>query len=250
MSPRRKSQLDPFDVDLEEKSRRRPGQYLREKLLNQSLYAVTIAGASIGLAIASVLYLIVVEWLGLSKEFPWILLWFVFVGVVAVVWLTCSRRNWSASNLLKGMVGETTVADVIERSMLQAFGCFVANDVRLPKTGGNIDHIVVTPQRVMVVETKYRRVIPKAFPHVMRRIVKCTDIVRKHVGSEVEVTGCLVFADPATKVKPTYSAPGSQTIHAFTCPTLEATLEQECRKPRTLPEDVLEKIADLAFDTD
>ena len=148
------------------------------------------------------------------------------------------------------MVGETTVADVIERSMLQAFGCFIANDVRLPNTGGNIDHIVVTPQRVLVVETKYRRVIPKAFPQVMRRIVKCTDIVRKYVGSEVEVTGCLVFADPATKVKPTYSAPGSQTIHAYTCPTLEAALKQECRKPRTLPEDVLEKIADLAFDAD
>ena len=250
MSPRRNSQFDPFDVDLDEKSRRRPGQYLRERFLDQTIYVVMIGGAAIGLVIAKLLYLVVVGWLGLSKEFPWILLYFVGVGLVFVLWTTYSRRPWSARNLLKGMVGETTVADVIERSMLQTFGCFVANDVRLPNTGGNIDHIVVTPQRVLVVETKYRRVIPKAFPQVIRRIVKCTDIVRKYVGSEVVVTGCLVFADPATKVKPTYSAPRSQTIHAYTCPTLEATLKQECRKPRTLPEDVLEKIADLAFDTD
>lgn len=116
--------------------------------------------------------------------------------------------------------------------------------------GANIDHVVVTPQRVLVVETKYRRVIPRAFPQVMRRIVKCTDIVRKYVGSEVEVTGCLVFADPATKVKPTYSVPGGQTIHAYTSSALQSTLEQECRKPRTLPDDVLKKIADLAFDAD
>lgn len=250
VSPRRKSQFDPLDVDLEEKSRRRPGQYLREKLLDQTFYVVMIGGVAIGLAVASLLYLIVVGWLGLSKEFPRFLLYFTGVGLVVVVWWTFSRRNWSARNLLKGMIGETTVADVIERSMLQAFGCFVANDVRLPNTGGNIDHIVVTPQRVLVIETKYRRVIRKRFPHVVRQIVKCTEIVRRYVGSEVEVIGCLVIADPTTKVKPTYSVPGGQTIHAYTSSALQSTLEQECRKPRTLPDDVLEKIADLAFDAD
>ncbi|MCY4143238.1 MAG: NERD domain-containing protein [Gammaproteobacteria bacterium] len=250
VSPRRNSQFDPLDVDLEEKSRRRPGQYLRERLIDQGLYVVLILGAVVGLAIACLLYLMVVGWLGLSREFPSFLLYFAGVGLLVAVWWTFPRRNWSARNLLKGMVGETTVADVIERSMLQAFGCFIANDVRLPTTGGNIDHIVVTPQRVLVVETKYRRVIPRVFPQVMRRIVKCTDIVRKYVGSEVEVTGCLVIADPATRVKPTYTLPGGETIHAYTSSTLEAALKQECRKPRTLPEDVLEKTADLAFDAD
>ena len=91
VSPRRNSQFDPFDVDLDEKSRRRPGQYLRDRFLDQTTYVVMIGGAAIGLVIAKLLYLVVVGRLGLSKEFPWILLYFVGVGLVFVLWNTYSQ---------------------------------------------------------------------------------------------------------------------------------------------------------------
>ena len=241
-------QLDPFDVELEEKSRRRPGQYLNEKFLNSSFYVVAIAGVAFGLIVAKLLYLIFVQWLGLSELFPWFLLCIAFVGMVVIVAKIHSQDSWSPRNVLKGFLAETTVADVIERSMLQAFGCFVANDVPLRNNGGNIDHVVITPQLVLVIETKYGRVPTKRFYRVLARIAKHVEIVQSYLGSETDVRGCLAFADPNTRTKPEHPSPNGQAILAFTPRKLERFLSEECGKPRTLSRETLEKVAKLGFD--
>lgn len=248
MSPTYKSQLDPLDVELEEKSRRRAGQHLREKYLNSSFYVVAIAGVSFGLLAATLLFLIVVGWFGLIEVFTWVLLCFAFLGTVMIVATIHSQGSWSPRNVLKGLLAETTVADVIERSMLQAFGCFVANDVLFENGGGNIDHVVMTPQLVLVVETKYGRVLRKNFSIELERIAKNVEKVQRYLGSEKEVRGCLAFANPSMRVKPEYSTPRGQTILAFIPPTLESFLSQECVKPRTLSEETLRKVAQLGFD--
>ena len=248
MSPTYKSQLDPLDVELEEKSRRPVGQYLREKYLNSSFYVVAIAGVSFGLLAATLLFLIVVGWFGLIEVFTWVLLCFAFLGTVLIVAMIHSQGSWSLRSVLKGLVGETTIADVIERSMLQAFGCFVANDVVLRNNGGNIDHVVTTPRLVLVIETKFGRVPNEHFRGVPERIARMVEEVQGYLGSEVEVRGCLAFADANTIIEPEYPTPGGQTILAFTPPTLKRFLTQECVKPRTLSEETLQKVAQLGFD--
>lgn len=248
MSSTRKKQSDPFDVDLEEKTRRRAGQDLREKFLNRSFYVAMIAGAVFGLVIAMLLFFIVVLLLGLTLEFSWILLSLALAGMVVIVAMTYAKGSWSARNLLKGMIGEATVADVIERSMLQAFGCFIVNDVTLDDTLGNIDHIVVTPRSVLVVETKFGRVPPKYFSRTLGQISENVEKMQDRLGSEIEVQGCLVFADPKTKFNQPFRAPDGRKILGFKPETLKEFLFQECRKPRTLDSETLRKVASIGWD--
>lgn len=215
----------------------------------RGFHVVFIGGLAVGLLTANLLYWFVVGVLGLGREFSWFLIYFAVVGLIAIVGMTYSRRGWSTRNLLKGMDSETVVADVIERSMLGSFGCFLVNGVMLRGGRGDVDHVVVTPRSVLVVETKYRRVRKKDFLKVLGRIDMHVRILKQHLGVEADVLGCLVFAHPAAKTKKSYEFSG-RTIHAFTLPTLKSFLAQECSNPSTLSQDVSQKVAELAFDAD
>lgn len=115
---------------------------------------IPVIGCSLGLLVAYATYEILVPWLGLEERFTWILLYWILMCLAFVAFMTYSKGSWSSRNLIKGMESESIVADVTERSMLRVFGCFIANDVLIHGGLGNIDHIVVTPRRVLVIETK------------------------------------------------------------------------------------------------
>lgn len=247
MSRSRKTPLDPFEVEIDEKFRRRPGQFLRQKFLQRGLYVIFVGGCSIGLLVAYVTHAILVPWLGLEGKFSWVLLYWILMCLVFVVFMTYSKGKWSSRNLLKGMESESIVADVIERSMLQAFGCFVVNDVLIHGGLGNIDHIVVTPGRVLVIETKYRRLKYEYFQKAKRQIVGHAHKLEQYLGADVDVVGCLVLVHPSARVTNSYSHAG-RTIRAFKLESLKRFLDQECSKPRTLNEDVIQKVAKLGFD--
>ena len=53
-----------------------------------------------------------------------------------------------------GDIGEKVVADSLD-TLPQDY--FVFNDVNLPKSQGNIDHVVVGPNGIFVIETKNYR---------------------------------------------------------------------------------------------
>ncbi len=131
--------------------------------------------------------------------------------------------------------------------MLQVFGCCVVNDVFIHGGLGNIDHIVVTPRRVLVIETKYRRLKYQYFQKAMRQIVGHVQRVEQYLSADVDVVGCLVLVHPSAGVKSSYSYAG-QTIRAFKLESLKRFLDRECSKPRTLNEDVIQKVAKLGFD--
>jgi hypothetical protein len=78
----------------------------------------------------------------------------VIVAVGSTIWalrdiVRCrrERRHWS-----NGMRGEMATAQSLDR--LRSQGCEVFHDV--PGDRGNIDHVVVTPNAVFAVETKWR----------------------------------------------------------------------------------------------
>jgi hypothetical protein len=93
-----------------------------------------------------------VQWAKLAMA--WVDYAVILLAVASTIWalrgivtLRRERRNW-----LNGMRGEMASAQALDR--LRAQGCEVFHD--LPGDRGNIDHVVVTPNAVYAVETKWR----------------------------------------------------------------------------------------------
>lgn len=139
---------------------------LSEKLLHQSGSQARQRAEDLGddimarvalLFLAGPLWMMVlllprVRWAGLHLG------WGDYLGIAAaiamILWclrdifvLRRDRRNW-----LNGMRGEMASAQALDR--LRAQGCEVFHD--LPGDRGNIDHVVVAPNAVFAVETKWR----------------------------------------------------------------------------------------------
>lgn len=93
-----------------------------------------------------------VQWSRL--QFSWTDYLAIAASVSATIWLIRGivrlrreRKDW-----LNGMRGEMATAQVLDR--LRAHGCEIFHDV--PGERGNIDHVVVAPNAVFAVETKWR----------------------------------------------------------------------------------------------
>jgi membrane protein implicated in regulation of membrane protease activity len=87
-------------------------------------------------------------------HFEWVEYLAIALAIASILWalrdiirFRRDRRNW-----LNGMRGEMASAQALDR--LRAQGCEVFHDV--PGERGNIDHVVVTPNGVFAVETKWR----------------------------------------------------------------------------------------------
>ena len=120
------------------------------------------------------------------------------LGIVALFlafWWTYDRkflRLWS-----KGSLAERHVGHVIESALTQD-GCVVAHSVYkrgADGTVGDIDHLVATPGRVWVVETKYAKVPKSRFPKVVSTITRNAEVVEAWLSPlRPEVIGCLALA--------------------------------------------------------
>ena len=114
----------------------------------------------------------------------------------------CSARlaaRWEAFR--KGYIAERQIGRALEQA-ITARGCAVAHNVMGVMDSGDIDHIVVTRRNVWVIETKYRRVLEKAFPKVLRRLHACRQSVEALLPKGTPVRPCLVLAYDGDGVKP------------------------------------------------
>lgn len=102
------------------------------------------------------------------------------------------RGRWSNENLEKGWRGERRVGEEIERA-ITARGCAVAHGVKDVAAIGDIDHLVATPARLWVVETKYRWLPKDAFAEALRRLERNMDAVAMEF-PRTPLQGCLVLA--------------------------------------------------------
>ena len=74
--------------------------------------------------------------------------------------------------------------------------CAVAHDVREALGGwGNVDHVVMTPAGIWVVETKSHRLSKRRFPRALRQVAENASRVRRHLETSLPVRGALVIAD-------------------------------------------------------
>ena len=129
------------------------------------------AGAAMGLSAGAVFHPLIGAWVGGMWAHGAVL-------VVAVVLLLCIRslERVRLGNLVKGEKAETHAGHAIEYA-LTAANCAVAHSVTTIARVGDIDHLVATPVRLWVIETKYRRVPRERFPEVLRQIADNTNAV-------------------------------------------------------------------------
>ena len=96
----------------------------------------------------------------------------------------------------RGLEAERQVGDLIEHAVAQR-GCAFAHDVKEALGGrGNVDHVVMTPAGVWVVETKAAWLSGRRFPAALRQVAENVDRVRRHLETSLPVRGALVIADP------------------------------------------------------
>ena len=60
---------------------------------------------------------------------------------------------------------------------------------------GNVDHVVMTPAGIWVVETKSHRLSKRRFPRALRQVAENASRVRRHLETSLPVRGALVIAD-------------------------------------------------------
>lgn len=221
--------------------RRNAGSYLRSRLFRMGILATAGAGVIIGLGLVP-LFILIDIWAGRIWAGA------AYLGTAGLVYIFVRRfdrpsRRWNFDNVRKGLDAETRVGQVIEYA-ITAKDCAVAHSVSEIAKVGDIDHIVVTPRGIWVIETKYRKVPRKAFREVLSRIVSNTDAVREWAPAGTHVRGCLVLAHETENVKESYSH-GHEKIAVYTADslfTLVGELRKEARGRRLLDAQIAKDV--------
>lgn len=211
--------------------RRIAASFIRGKLASMSRYGMLVAGVCFGLAIGTLFYAVLPQWIGII----WAHVATATTLVVLVIVVRAFDRpsyRWNLDNLKKGVAAETRVGQIIERAVV-ANNCAVAHSVTEIAKIGDIDHIVATPVAVRVIETKYKKVPPKKFPKVLDRIAANMEAVRQWAPYRAKVQGCLVLAYESENVRRdrwgTNKSGGKEDISVYARPSLD-TLEWEMRE--------------------
>ncbi len=158
--------------------------------------------------------------------------------VLAALLLFDKVGTWWTRNIEKGLDAETRVGQAIDYAVA-APGSAVAHGVTEIAKYGDIDHIVRTPARLWVVETKSGRVPKKEFRKVLAQIAANVAAVREWMPN-YDVQGCLVLAsgEVTAREEKGYDAKG-ETILVKDRDSLWRTLRKEARaKPATDNADV------------
>ncbi len=112
--------------------------------------------------------------------------------VLAAILLLGKVDTWWTRNIEKGLDAETRVGQAIDYAVA-APGSAVAHGVTEIAKYGDIDHIVRTPARLWVVETKLGWVPKKEFRKVLAQIAANVAAVREWMPN-YDVQGCLALA--------------------------------------------------------
>ena len=97
----------------------------------------------------------------------------------------------------RGLRAKRQVGDLLEHALAQG-GCAFAHDVKESLGGGgNIDHVVMTPTGIWVVETKSGWLSRRRFRSALRQVAVNVRRVRRHLETSLPVRGALVIAERA-----------------------------------------------------
>ncbi len=192
--------------------RRQPGEGLRDRLRERAKrtrrameWAMAnftwYVGVAFGFAVAALLsvagsYLSLPEFgspLTLLATAVMLVAWGYIVAKKHRARVTSDRRR--TENIEKGLAAETRVGQAVDYAVV-APECAVAHNVTEIAKYGDIDHIVLTPARLWVIETKSGRVPNKEFRKARAQIAANVAAAREWAldhDIQVPVQGCLVL---------------------------------------------------------
>ena len=125
----------------------------------------------------------------------------------------------------RGLQAERRVGDHIEHAVTQQ-GCAFAHDVKGALGGrGNVDHVVMTPAGIWVVETKSGWLSKRRFRPALRQVAENVRRVRRHLETSLPVRGALVIADNDS-LEAEYDWNG-EPVNAFDTTTFWSLLRRE-----------------------
>ena len=158
--------------------------------------------------------------------------WWSTLGAVSMVAIACvalvvvTRRT--QSTLGRGLEAERRVGDRIEHALVRP-GCAFAHDVKEALGGsGNVDHVVLTPAGVWVVETKAGWLKKGPFKNALRQVAVNVERVRRHLNMiDVPVRGALVIADNQESYESDHDWMG-EPVTAFRVVSFWQRLQEEC----------------------
>ena len=209
--------------------RRSAGAFVRRRQMELMLPMVAGAGALGGLGVGQALPPLIGIWFdGVWRSVAVTVVVMVALGVFWLVFRSLERgrlKRWE-----KGEDAEVRTGHAIEYAVT-APDCAVAHSVTEIARVGDIDHLVATPVRLWVIETKYRRVPPKQFPKVLQRLAANTTAVRAWAPAGTPVRGCLVLARESRINRKTYDS-GNESIAAHTPESLWRELRAEAGRKR------------------
>ena len=158
--------------------------------------------------------------------------WWSFLGFLCVAGLAIglgvlvvrrAQATWG-----RGLAAERRVGDRIEHALVLP-GCAFAHDVKEALGGaGNVDHVVLTPAGVWVVETKAAWLSKPAFRDALRQTAANVERVRRQLDErDVPVRGALVIADNQDPYEAENEWEG-EPVTAFRVVSFWRRLQAEC----------------------
>ena len=168
------------------------GGGLRERLVSTIGAGILGLGIALGLLLASLIQMMLQG----SALAPYQLQVMQATALIlTVVFSVTFVSRWRlGKNLEKGFKGEVRVGQGIEGA-ITAPGCAVAHSVTGIGIGGEIDHLVATPGKLWVIETKVSRIKSrKRFSRALEQTARNTRAARRWAGRGTNVQGCLVLA--------------------------------------------------------
>lgn len=135
-----------------------------------------------------------------APEITW---WVALLGLIAAYlvahWIVQLSVRRMESTWGRGLLAERRVGDLIEFAVADR-GCAFAHDVKEALDGyGNVDHVVLTPAGVWVVETKASWLRQDRFHTARRQTAENVRRVRQHLRTTLPVRGALVIADESVR---------------------------------------------------
>ena len=162
-----------------------------------------------------------------------------FVATFAILWLFMVRTD---STWQRGFVAERRVGDRIEHALVRN-GCAFAHDVKEALgLGGNVDHVVLTPAGVWVVETKAAWLDDARFQQALRQVSDNVKRVRRKLATSLPIRGALVIADDGKDYESDFDSDGVP-ITAFRLVSFWRRLREECNGDGVAPQEELEALA-------
>ena len=199
------------------------GDWLRAKTMDLGVTAamtfMAFGGFAVGFAVRGLPFLD-----GGTGEFLTVAVTIALVLSFVIFWVLL---RWIDATWTRGLRAERRVGDVIEHALARP-DCAFAHDVKDALGGsGNVDHVVMTPAGIWVVETKSSWLGKRRFRAALRQVARNVGRVRRHLGTSLPVRGALIIADRWDRSLESRHDWNGESVTAFGLETFWRTLRAE-----------------------